>query len=211
MIHLRETCPDRTIRSFKRQYMNRKPTPPGYVIRSYTQAEHQADYRKGLKRLGICLIISGGVFVWGLWLMKCSMELPPGISQTTWEQGFRILGSGACGILFSSILWWLTKDELNNKVWVICWHDQIVGYLQLSPKAGAYVLTIILVYPKHRRRGLGRALIHQASQDLQKEIYVRCAKGLISFYIRCGFVHFSKVRVPAPLSRYMFVLPKPMS
>lgn len=138
-----------------------------------------------------------------VWLILRSLELSSWASQT---QSIGVLSvSGTCVILFAS-MFWTVKNDLRNKVWVIDWRDQSVGYLQLRPKVRAYVLTIIFIDPQHRRQGLGRALIQQAAQDVQQKIYVRCAKGLIPFYTRCGFVRFSKTQVPKPLRPYMFVL-----
>lgn len=114
-------------------------------------------------------------------------------------------------ILFLGAIGWRTKHYFKTKAWSISWHDQIVGSLELFPKAGAYVLTNILINSEYRHQGLGRALIQQAAQDVQQKIYVRCAKGLIPFYTRCGFVRFSKTQTPQPLRQYMFVLSHPMS
>lgn len=186
----------------------------GYVIRPYTQAEYQAHHRKVLQQCFIGLIISGVIFALGLWLTKRSVELSwtSQWGHISWVIGVSMLFSSApFVILFFSAIGWRTKHYLNTKAWVISWHDQIVGSLELSPKAGAYVLTNILINPKYRRQGLGRALIQQAAQDAQQKIYVRCTEGLIPFYTRCGFVRFSKTQAPKALRRYMFVLSHPMS
>ncbi|WP_299402805.1 GNAT family N-acetyltransferase [Acaryochloris sp. IP29b_bin.148] len=189
--------------------MNRKPIPPGYVIRPFTKAEYQSHHRKILKQCFIGLIFSGVVLVLGLLLTKRSMEM---LLAGKWEPisltiGVSMLASSAplVGLLCNTI-WLRTRHYLDTKAWILHSNNLIVGTLELCPKAGACILANIYINPKYRRQGLGCALIQQAAQDVQQKIYVSCAKGLIPFYTRCGFVRFSKAQVPKPLRQYMFVL-----
>lgn len=189
--------------------MTRKSIPSGYTIRPFTQAEYQAHHRKILQQCFIGLIFSSVVLVLGLLLTKRSMEM---LLTDQWELinltiGVSMLASSSPLVgFFCSTIWLRKKHDWDTKAWIIHSNNLIVGTLELCPKAGAYILANIYINPKHRRQGLGRALIQQAAQDVQQKIYVRCAKGLIPFYTRCGFVRFSKTQAPQPLRQYMFVL-----
>jgi N-acetylglutamate synthase-like GNAT family acetyltransferase len=81
-------------------------------------------------------------------------------------------------------------------------HDEIIGVGQIKPHGqGVLELASIAVYPKHRGKGVARAIIEHLLKDSPRPLYLMCRSSLGPLYEKFGFQAIEYEEMPRYFQR----------
>jgi N-acetylglutamate synthase-like GNAT family acetyltransferase len=97
-----------------------------------------------------------------------------------------------------------SKIRLNNGTsiyWIVCYENTLCAYICCENTDGYNIISRLLVGNNYQNRGLGRNLMRNCIQSVEKPIYLRCLLNLKNFYNRFGFIETSFFDAPIEISR----------
>jgi N-acetylglutamate synthase-like GNAT family acetyltransferase len=94
--------------------------------------------------------------------------------------------------------------DLNWKHFIVAVNDQdeMIGCSQLKPHGRDILeLASLAVYPEHRGKGVGRAMIEHLLKHSPRPLYLMCESSLGPFYQKFGFQGISYEGMPRYFQR----------
>jgi GNAT superfamily N-acetyltransferase len=185
-----------------------------FTIHRGTDSEKRRHHRVNLWKISVFVLL---VFVLPIiaWIFDLTKYPPaPGAGDGRIWIGLLFAAEAlGCGKLLHWI-WCQVQDPSMSDFWDAKAGKKTIGSLWVTHhKARFSSISVVFVYPKHRRRGVGADLVRSLLKSTKQPVFVRSLPALSAFYAHCGFVSVEDLHLPfhliAPSYGYNWVyLPK---